>query len=325
MNSGSSLKHTPVTSNPKKRELTSPDFDIENKKNRILSDSSDTTDNTESVTLTQTSDSTMSADPSEAMDAHATPAPSTTITIPPAEMLKLSELLKDTFRSEIVGLVDNIVHGVITGLRERITTLESSNKNLQDANDKLTARVAALEAQADQAEQYSRRNCLRISGIPETTGENTDNIVLSIANDIDSEVRLQDIDRSHRVGNLNKKRSKPREIIVKFSTYRARANFYQQRTLMKERGHEGTFINEDITKKRSEYLYEARKLFKSNKLKGCWSSDGTILVKDNDDKVHRITSLNDLVAFGYVPPEPKTAAPSGTAAPTAGTSSSGGD
>ena len=69
---------------------------------------------------------------------------------------------------------------------------------------------------------------------------------------------------------------------------------------MKERGHEGTFINEDITKKRSEYLYEA-KLFKSNKLKGCWSSDGTILVKDNDDKVHRITSLN------------------------AGTSSSGGD
>ena len=112
------------------------------------------------------------------------------------------QLLKDTFRSEIVGLVDNIVHGVITGLRERITTLESSNKNLQDANDKLTARVAALEAQADQAEQYSRRNCLRISGIPETTGENTDNIVLSIANDIDSEVRLQDIDRSHRVGNL---------------------------------------------------------------------------------------------------------------------------
>ena len=116
-------------------------------------------------------------------------------------MLKLSDLLKDTFRGEIVGLVDNIVTGVLKGLQERITTLEESNQNLLATNKSLTARVAVLESQADQAEQYSRRNCLRISGIPEETGENTDNIVLRIANDIESDVRPQDIDRSHRVGN----------------------------------------------------------------------------------------------------------------------------
>ena len=96
---------------------------------------------------------------------------------------------------------------------------------------------------------------------------------------------------------------------------------------MKERGNEGTFINEDITRKRSEYLFEARKLFKSKKLKGCWSSDGTVLVKDDGDKVHRIMSLNDLVKFGYVPPAPKPVATtepwSTTGTPTAGASSAG--
>ena len=66
-------------------------------------------------------------------------------------MLKLSELLKDTLHTEIVVLVDNIVKGVITGLQERITSLEKSNKDLHDTNVSLTARVAFLEAQADQA------------------------------------------------------------------------------------------------------------------------------------------------------------------------------
>ena len=81
---------------------------------------------------------------------------------------------------------------------------------------------------------------------------------------------------------------------------------------MKDRGHKGAFINEDITKLRSEYLYEARKLLKSSKLKGAWLSDGTILVKDNGDKAHRINSLNDLAGFGYVPPLPKPGTSAGT-------------
>ena len=184
----SSYAITPVTQNPKERELPSPDFDIESKKNKTVSESLDTSVG-----------GTMASDPVEVMDTHSIPPAGPTFTIPPSEMLKLSDLLKDTFRGEIVGLVDNIVTGVLKGLQERITTLEESNQNLLATNKSLTARVAVLESQADQAEQYSRRNCLHISGIPEETGENTDNIVQKIANDIESDVRPQDIDRSHRV------------------------------------------------------------------------------------------------------------------------------
>ena len=40
-------------------------------------------------------------------------------------------------------------------------------------------------------------------------------------------------------------------------------------------------------------------LMKSGNLKGVWSSDGTILIKTNDESVRRVTSLSDLVPFGY--------------------------
>ena len=74
---------------------------------------------------------------------------------------------------------------------------------------------------------------------------------------------------------------------------------------MKTAGHDGVFVNEDLTKKRNGYSYEARKLVKRDLLKGAWSSDGTILIKDNKDDVFRITSLTDLIPFGYTPPPPK--------------------
>ena len=218
-------------------------------------------------------------------------------------MLKLSEMLKDTFRGEISTIVTGIVTGVLQGLENRISSLEKTNSYLRKENKSLTARVNALESQADQAEQYSRRNCLRISGYVEDLNENTDNIVLKLADDTGSSIQLEDIDRSHRVGNpTGAKRKVPRDIIVKFATYRSRADFYKARTKLKQNGHEGVFVNEDLTKKRNGYLYEARKLVKRDMLKGAWSSDGTILVKDNSDDVHRVSSLNDLIPFGYVPP-----------------------
>ena len=95
-------------------------------------------------------------------------------------------------------------------------------------------------------------------------------------------------------------RSKPRDIIVKFSTYRNRLTFYKQRTLLKERGHTGVFVNEDLTKFRSGLLYDARRLTKVSSVKGAWSSDGNVLVKDNDEKVHRVNVISDLFQFGFL-------------------------
>ena len=47
-------------------------------------------------------------------------------------MLKLSGMLKDTFRGEIAGLVNGIVEGVVNGLQDQVKDLETSNSKLPE-------------------------------------------------------------------------------------------------------------------------------------------------------------------------------------------------
>lgn len=320
-------ENTPKIPNSKKRELTSPEFDIDLKKNKYASVSSES-DADNSLTLEGLDSSVIEPSSVEHVtmasgfagdqvasyvsDQSLDPSVSDTgfmphLTIPPSEMVKLSQMLKDTFRGEIVDLVGSVVDGVLKGLREQMSSLEATNSNLLQENEALTTRVATLEKQVEQGEQYSRRNNLRISGMKEDTGsaENTDDMLMKIASDIGSGIQLVDVDRSHRVGDPRKARSRPREIIVKFATYRSRQNFYKRRTSLKDNGYEGVFVNEDLTKFRSNLLYEARKLYKSEHLKGAWSADGNILVKDNTDDIHRITGVSDLDKFNALPPVPR--------------------
>lgn len=313
-------EETPKVQSGKKRELTSPEFDIDIKKNKFTtslsdisvsdSDNSLLVESCESPVVVPTTETTNMAsgtssnqmetttphDPSDGSMQH--------ITIPPSEMIKLSQMLKDTFRGEIVELVNSVVDGVLKGLHEKMSSLESANSSLLQENTALSKRVAVLEKQVEQSEQYSRRNNLRISGLVEDTEapENTDDIIMKMASDIGSDLQLADVDRSHRVGDPKKARVRPREIIVKFATYRSRQDFYRRRISLKDKGYQGVFINEDLTRCRSNLLFEARQLYKSGQLKGAWSADGNILVKDNSDKIQRISDVSDLDKFKTVPP-----------------------
>lgn len=179
------------------------------------------------------------------------------------------------------GMIDSIVDGVVSSLKNRITLVEESNEILRKENKILIDRVSELEKARIEAEQYSRRNSLRISGIPESAleaGESTDEIVLNLCKDLGANVNINEIDRSHRSGKPGG--AKPRPILVKFISYRARQKLYQVRRELKEfKGREGVFVNEDLTKERSHVLFNARSLVRSSKLEGAWSQDGTVLVK----------------------------------------------
>ena len=61
--------------------------------------------------------------------------------------------------------------------------------------------IAKLKHKSNEAEQYSRRNCLRLFGVTETKGENTDDIMIRVAKEkLGVNLRVEDIDRSHRTG-----------------------------------------------------------------------------------------------------------------------------
>ena len=88
--------NTPKSTHSKKRELTSPEFEAESKKNKFEANFVSYTD---LPPLPESPESpTMAADHGTF---DTTTSSETSILVPPSEMLKLSEMLKDTFRGEI--------------------------------------------------------------------------------------------------------------------------------------------------------------------------------------------------------------------------------
>ena len=126
--------------------------------------------------------------------------------------------MRTSFESELPTLLSWIVEGVVSSLSAKVRLLSDENAQLQ-------RRVEELEIKVDRAEQYSRRHCLRVCGIPETAGESVDEKIIEMATALDSDISIDDIDRSHRLGKprrSNGQTVKPRDIIIKFTSYRAR-------------------------------------------------------------------------------------------------------
>lgn len=214
-------------------------------------------------------------------------------------------------KDDIKELIDNAVKAINDTTKAEVASLKAENAILRAENEHLKAKVndleqrmVAVELNSDAQEQYGRRNCLRISGISESANENTDRIVLAIAEDLNVPLTQADIDRSHRVG-------KPirggRQIIVKFATYRARqALFEERKKLTQIQKYSNVFINEDLTARRSKLLYDARQIKRTKKLMAAYSSSGKIVVIDNANKRHVIDSDDALEAFRRQAPRPDT-------------------
>ena len=162
----------------------------------------------------------------------------------------------------------------------------------------------------DEMEQYSRRNCLKITGIPEEKNENTDKLVLNVINNLilnenNDKITTKDISRSHRVGKFDPSRRKTRDIIVKFISYRERARVYANKKNLKSYNRNPTkqtgpiFVNEALTSRRSELYGKTRQLVKRKKIDSSWTYEGRIFVKLCGPRGKKIVvnSLEDLACF----------------------------
>ena len=71
---------------------------------------------------------------------------------------------------------------MLAGLQTKVGVLETENAALKNRVDK-------PEASLESAEQYSRRNCLKISGVPENIDKSTDEYVCELARAIDVDIK----------------------------------------------------------------------------------------------------------------------------------------
>ena len=115
--------------------------------------------------------------------------------------------------------------------------------SLNKENEELRKQIQSYESRLDYLDDQSRRNNLRIVGIPEEVGENWEKCQVKVSKIIKEEVNISqaNIERAHRVGKVTSQRC--RDIIAKFAFYPERDAVFRARSKLK-----GTniFINEDF-------------------------------------------------------------------------------
>eukprot|EP00112_Aurelia_sp_Birch-Aquarium-sp1_P004088 Seg1464.14 transcript_id=Seg1464.14/GoldUCD/mRNA.D3Y31 product="hypothetical protein" protein_id=Seg1464.14/GoldUCD/D3Y31 len=106
-------------------------------------------------------------------------------------------------------------------------------ENLERRVDELEGLVNVierLEARIDDGEQYSRRMCLRINGVPIPSVDDKEDCVEKVHELIKETgvtVSKDSIDRAHRIGRVNDEGKQ--QIIVRFKSFRERTLVYRGR------------------------------------------------------------------------------------------------
>lgn len=104
------------------------------------------------------------------------------------------------FKEAILKAFNVAVNEIIKPINEEIASLQCQVKMLK-------SKLTEVTTKANDNEQYSRRNNIRIFGLAETEGEDCYDVVLKLCqNDLDINVTRDELDRAHRVGKPKKPR-----------------------------------------------------------------------------------------------------------------------
>ena len=126
--------------------------------------------------------------------------------------------------------------------------------------------VSVLECKNEELEQYGRRLCLSIEGVPSVENECSDDVLdktKSLITESGCEIPDVVIDRDHRIGQGYKDKTRNvlcKSIIVGFSTFRHRTLFYHNRSKLKN-----AKVRLDLPKKRYKIFTDAIDFVKAYK------------------------------------------------------------
>lgn len=131
-------------------------------------------------------------------------------------------------------------------LEEKLLITDQENKHLKTEVSRLSTLVAHTVEELNNVQQYSRRDCVEISGIPEIRDENTNKLVIAVGTLIGVQVNESDISLSHRlpntkasyvsaVKNNSQSSNNISKIIVKFTRRDVKEKFYHNRKYLKDK------------------------------------------------------------------------------------------
>lgn len=129
------------------------------------------------------------------------------------------------------------------------------------------------------AEQYSRLNNIRISGLEEDRGkdyetaeETSEKVIHLLKTSLDVDVKMTDIDIAHR---LKKTQNENRDVIVKFNSRMLKLQLLRKKKMLKG---SGKFINEDLTPL-NQLVFTCVRKKTPDEVERAWTRNGTILYR----------------------------------------------
>ena len=120
-------------------------------------------------------------------------------------------------------------------------------------------------------EQYSRKNNIRIYGLEENPNENLQEKIIGLAKEeLGVEIKDEEIEIAHRIGQTRRSQSKPRAVIIKFLSNKSKMQLLSKRKLLKGKS---IAVMEDMA---SDLAKRLKKLKDKSSVEKAWFVNGKI-------------------------------------------------
>ena len=147
-----------------------------------------------------------------------------------------SQDFKDIIAKAVKEAVGQAMESILKELKAEIAFLEGKVKTLEDT-------IAKVAAKANDNEQFSRRQNVRVTGFVKENEENCAEKFVNLCREkIGLDVNDDIVDRAHRVGK--KEEGTNRAIIVRLKTHKHKLAILRNRKNLRGSGF---YINEDLT------------------------------------------------------------------------------
>ena len=160
---------------------------------------------------------------------------------------KLSKL--DTIETSVGYALDEIRK--ISELETNVKSIKTDITGLLAENSTLHAENTALKEQLLRQEIQSRRNNLKVYGLPVTPQDKLEELILHVLHEIGISITSRDIDRIHYIGPPS--RNDTRSVIIRFQYFKDKTMVLTKKESLKQRG---ISISEDYPQE----IQERRKL-----------------------------------------------------------------
>ena len=215
---------------------------------------------------------------------------------PPDPALSKCNVDEDQFatitRSIISQLLPAIVHTVARVVDTVVTATLQKADSLPSVSQKLQKQALTAKYDIDRLEQYSRRESIQITGIPEEKDENVVEKVIELGKKIGVDLEERDVSVAHRNG-------KRRYILCKMTSRTAANKMISARKRLKDIPEcaSKVYINEDLTPLRSRLLGYAKSL---SMVKRVSTKNGRIFcnIADSSNSLVILDTPDDLFNLG---------------------------